>query len=110
MRLSLNVPLFKNISISFDMSAAVEVPELAAPVTSSSVGSTTVIFPSTSACAAVAFGSCNALMTVPERDISKGLNKRCSTRSFHDCFAQRAATSPATKNPGFEYCATSRKL
>ena len=47
MRLSLNVPLFKNISISFDMSAAVEVPELAAPVTSSSVGSTTAILPST---------------------------------------------------------------
>src|SRR4029434_5458778 len=103
-------PLFKNISINFDISAAVDVAELAAPVVSSSEGSTTTGFPSTRACAAVALLTCKPLITVPDRDIPKGANKRFPTRSFHDCPDARPATSPATKNPGLEYCATSRRL
>src|SRR4029079_5852903 len=103
-------PLFKNISINFDMSDAVDVAEPAAPVVSSFVGSTTTSLPSTSACAAVVLAFCKSFVCVPDRDISKGLNKRFSTRSFQDCCDAAAATSPATKNPGFEYCATSRKL
>src|SRR5262249_31124318 len=100
----------KNININFEISAAVDVAELAAPVVSSFDGSTITGFPSTSACATVALLSPKLLITVADRDISNGTNKRFSTRSFHDCPDARAATSPATKNPGLEYCATSRKL
>ena len=39
-------------------------------------------------------------MTVPERDISKGLNKRCSTRSFHAALRNAPQLRPPQKNRG----------